>query len=190
MGNFKTEIIVDGVKHTTLADILPIKGKLDILFIAKTPIHKSVNAGHYFQGRQGTMFWNKLAEYDILNIPFGNNPDEYLLKNKYGITDIVKIPRSYGNEPSYEEYKNGLERILNLIEKYNPKVIVFVYKKVLDKILELGLSIYKKSKYGFNPDLDKYFNSQVFVFPMPGTPCTRETAIQSMTKLRKLITGK
>ena len=189
MKNYQIEITVDGKKHKTLSDILPDNGNLDILFIAKTPAPTSVDKGHYFQGRQGTMFWNKLSEFDILKVPYGQYADNYLLSNNYGITDIVKIPKSYGNEPSNEEYKQGLSRILDVIEKYNPKVIVFVYKKVLDNIIKLSFGISDKSDYGFNSKLDEYFKSKVFVFPMPGTPCKREQATQSMSELKKVILG-
>ncbi len=87
------------------------------------------------------MFWNKLKDYKIINVPFGEFEDEYLLEHRYGITDIVKKPRGYGNEPSDEEYKAGLNNILNLIKLHRPKVIVFVYKKVLDQILKFGFNI-------------------------------------------------
>jgi len=187
MGNFRIEIEVNNQKHETLADILPESGELKALFIAKTPAPISVQAGHYFQGKQGTMFWNKLSEYDILKFPFNKYPDEYLLSNNFGITDIVKVPREYGNEPTNKEYKDGLKRILSIIDRNKPKVIVFVYKAVLDKILKLNFGIRTKSSYGFNSNLDKYFNSKVFVFPTPGTPCTREQAITSMTQLKKIV---
>ena len=186
MVNFLT---VDGKKYNTLSDILPDDGNLNILFIAKTPTLDSVNAGHYFQGKQGRMFWNKLSEYEILKVPFGRFEDEFLLSNNYGITDIVKAPRNYGNEPSNEEYKKGLKRILSIVKKTKPKVIVFVYKGVLDNIMELNYGITEKSKYGFNPKLDKYFNSKVFVFPMPGTPCKKEDANKYMIELKKTIVG-
>lgn len=187
METFKTKISVNGKDYDTLADILPDKGNLKILFIAKTPATISVAVGHYFQGKQGRMFWNRLAEYKILNIPFGEFEDGYLLKNNYGLTDIVKIPRDYGHEPSDEEYKNGLQRILSIIAKYKPTVIVFVYKKVLDNIVKLNFGITQKSKYGFNPQLEKYFKTKVFVFPMPGTPCKSDEAKIAMTELNKII---
>jgi len=187
MRNYRIKITVDGKQYDTLSDILPESGNLEILFIAKTPAPVSVDAGHYFQGKQGTMFWNRLSEYNILNVPIGQFADEFLLTNKYGITDIVKVPRGYGNEPSDEEYRQGLKRILSVIEKYKPKAIVFVYKKVLDNIIRLNFNINSKSNYGFNSQFDKYFNSKVFVFPMPGTPCTSSEAVQSMTALRQLF---
>ena len=103
MKNYRLKIKVDGKDYYTLADIIPDNGNLDILFIAKTPATLSVETGHYFQGKQGTMFWNRLSDYDILKVPHGAFADNYLLENNYGITDIVKVPRDYGNEPSDNE---------------------------------------------------------------------------------------
>lgn len=187
MKNYRIKIKVDNKEHFTLADLLPENGNLDILFIAKTPALISVEAGHYFQGKQGTMFWKRLSDYNILKVPNGDFADNHLLSNNCGITDIVKVPRNYGNEPSDDEYRQGLNRILGTIEKYNPKVIVFVYKAVLDKIINLNFGIGTKSNYGFNPELDKHFNSKVFVFPMPGTPCKSDEAIRAMTKLKAIL---
>jgi hypothetical protein len=59
--NHNTNISINGKLVKTLADILPQTSGLEMLFIAKTPAPVSVEAGHYFQGRQGKMFWNKLA---------------------------------------------------------------------------------------------------------------------------------
>lgn len=74
METYKISLSVNGKTVDTLRDILPEDNrKLIILFIAKTPAPKSVDAGHYFQGRQGQMFWNKLKEYGILEV----RPDTY-----------------------------------------------------------------------------------------------------------------
>lgn len=185
--NFRTVVSIDGIQFDTLADILPSEGNLDILFIAKTPAKLSVEIGHYFQGKQGIMFWNRLSEYNILKVPQGVFADERLLINKYGITDIVKVPRNYGNEPSDEEYRSGLQRILTVIERFKPKVIVFVYKKVVDNIIRLNFGLKLKSSYGFNLQLENYFDSKVFVFPMPGTPCNTKDAIKAMTDLKMFL---
>jgi len=89
MANYRREIIVEGKKFNTLMDILPSEGNLEILFIAKTPAPISVDAGHYFQGKQGTMFWNSLSKYDILKVQPGMFADECLSQNNFGITDII-----------------------------------------------------------------------------------------------------
>jgi uracil-DNA glycosylase len=103
VANFKATIEVGGQSFETLADILPANsGKLKILFIGKTPMQESVDVGHYFQGKHGKFFWNKLANYNILTTKEGTFEDENLLDHKYGITDIVKKPRPYKHMNHHE----------------------------------------------------------------------------------------
>ena len=185
--NYNTKMIINGIEFETLSDIIPKNNNLKIFFIAKTPALKSVEIGHYFQGRQGKSFWNKLIEYKILNVKNGTFQDENLINHNYGITDIVKVPRNYGNEPSKDEYIDGLERILKLIKEKKPKILVFVYKKVLDNILKYAFSIKTKSKYGFNDELEDFFGAKIFVFPMPGTPCPKEDISKHMKELKNCI---
>lgn len=187
MPNYRIQIQVDGNNLNTLQDILPSNEKLKALFIGKVPTPLSVNEGHYFQGRQGKMFWNKLQKYEILNVPTGSYEDEQLLGHKYGMIDIVKIPRVYGTEPTQSEYENGAKRVLNIIDIYKPMVIIFIYKKVLDKILEYEFDIHNRSHYGFNEELEEIFDSKVFVFSMPGTPCNKEDADQYMGELKDVL---
>ncbi len=187
MENYQTKIIVDGKEVLTLKDILPEKPGLKILFIAKTPAPISVRAGHYFQGKQGTAFWNKLKSYGILKVNPGIKEDTQLLSHGYGMIDICKVPREYGNEPSDREYREGMERIMKIINTLKPKVTVYVYKKPLDKILKSVFSINEKSVYGFNHDLEEVFGCHVFVFPMPGTPCSTSDAHKAMTQLSSLV---
>ena len=183
MAGFQTEILVNGTRVTALADILPNRGPLKMLIVAKTPAPVSVAAGHYFQGSQGTAFWNRLTEHGILAVPSGKFHDEALLKHGYGLTDVVKVPRGFGNEPSDEEYRQGVPRILKLVADLRPTVLMLVYKRVLDNVLRLGFGRRAKSVYGFNPRFDPLFGARVFVFPMPGTPCTREVAHAAMSEL-------
>jgi uracil-DNA glycosylase len=182
------DITVDGRSVRTLRDILPEKPGLQVLFVAKTPAPQSVKAGHYFQGRQGQMFWNLLREYGVLT-PTTEFQDDSLLDHEYGLTDIVKVPRAFGNEPSDAEYRAGLERILGLIRVHRPKVVVFVYKRVLDQILRLGFGISAKATYGFNPAVGAHLGTGVFAFPLPGTPCTAAQAIVAMNELAKVCRG-
>lgn len=181
-------ITVGGRKVRTLQDILPASPGLRVLFVAKTPAPVSVAAGHYFQGKQGQMFWSRLKQYGLLRATT-EFEDDSLLDHGYGLTDIVKVPRSFGNEPSDAEYQEGLSRILELIERHRPKVVVFVYKRVLDQIVRLGFQIRTKSKYGFNPTLTPLFGAEVFAFPLPGTPCTTSEAVAAMRELAK-VSGK
>lgn len=184
-GNCET-IVVDDKEIRTLRDILPDPPGLKVLFVAKTPAPVSVDACHYFQGKQGTAFWNRLREYRIL-VPTTPYEDDSLLSHGFGITDIVKVPRGYGNEPSAAEYVAGTDRIVNLIRTHNPLVVVFVYKRVVDEILRRKFSVHQKAAYGFNDDLIPRFGTRVFSFPLPGTPCTRDQATSAMRELAAVI---
>ncbi|WP_368489692.1 uracil-DNA glycosylase family protein [Clostridium sp. BJN0013] len=189
MANYRTQIQVDGGTMETLQDILPQGNELNILFVGKVPTPFSVKEGHYFQGRQGKMFWNKLQKYDILHIPSGSKEDEQLLNYGYGIVDITKIPKKYGVEPSADEYRKGAEKISSIIGLYKPKVIVFIYKRVLDRLLDCAFNMNTISQYGFNRNLERVLGSKIFVFPMPGTPCKKDDADKYMMQLKKLISG-
>lgn len=181
------QIVVEmgGERVRTLADIVPTSGPLKMLIIVKTPAPVSVEAGHYFQGKQGKMFWSKLREYGLLNVPRGRYEDEVLLDHGYGLTDIVKLPRAYGSEPSGAEYRDNLPRVQRLIVELEPRVLLFVYKGVLDKILKFSYGRKDKTRYGYNPDLNGLFNAKVFTFPMPATPCGADEARKAMDDLRR-----
>ncbi|MCX6090690.1 MAG: hypothetical protein NTX88_10065 [Candidatus Atribacteria bacterium] len=159
---------------------------MDILFVAKTPVSVSVEAGHYFQGKQGTTFWNKLKEYGILKVPPGGKEDDCLLDHKYGITDIVKVPRDYGNEPSEKEYEEGTARIMGLIKKHEPEIVFFVYKAVLENSLKYQFPNQRiTAQYGINKNLESFFGCKVFVFPMPGVGgLTREEIDRHLADFR------
>lgn len=170
----------NGNEYKTLRDILPESGPIDILFIGKVPAEISVEKGHYFQGNQGTAFWNMLGKYYILKKGQYQYYDEALVENNYGITDIVKKPRNYGNEPGDTEYIEGKKRIMELIEQYSPRIIVFAYKPPFEALIPR----YEKVDYGFNPHCDKYFGgAKTFLFPMSGTPCNREKQFKVMCEL-------
>ncbi len=186
MSDNSSVIEIDGKRVKTLRDILPVTPGLRVLFIGKSPDPVSVDAGHYFQGRQGKTFWSKLINYGILR-PTTYYEDDSLLKNRFGMTDIVKAPQPFGKEPSIDEYSGGVDRIIQLIKFHEPEVLVFVYKRVLDRIIELRFGLQRKSSYGFNTELDAYFGSRVFVFPMPGTPCKSKQAKTAMKELKESL---
>jgi G:T/U-mismatch repair DNA glycosylase len=175
-------IVVDGRNVQTLNDLLPESPGLNVLFVGKTPAPNSVQIGHYFQGKQGLLFWKLLREYGIFE-PTTEFEDDSLLSYRYGLTDIAKVPRPFGEEPSAGKYAIGARRVIELVRLHQPRVIVFVYKKVLDTVAQLEFGVTQRSSYGSNPSLEPYFRSRVFAFPLPGTPCGREQAKQAMQQL-------
>lgn len=184
----QTYISVGRQQVLTLRDILPARSsELHLLFVAKTPAPRSVEAGHYFQGQQGTAFWKKLLAYGLLK-PTTEFEDDSLLEHGYGLTDIAKVPRPFGQEPSGREYEEGSFRILDLIRTHNPKAVVFVYKKVLDEVSRLRFGSKEKTRYGFNQRLESDFGTKVFAFPLPGVgSCNALEAESALQALRAYL---
>lgn len=168
---------VGGRDVVTLADILPETGPMKMLMVAKTPAPVSVAKGHYFQGRQGRMFWNRLKDWDLLDAPAGSFEDDALLDHGYGLTDIVKVPREYASEPSDAEYRAGVARVLEFVARLEPHVLMFVYKRTLDQILQLHFKR-EKSTYGFNESLRDLSGLTSSSFRCPGLPARRPTPPQ------------
>ena len=184
--NYQSTITLDGNTYETLEDILPQTGTLKILFIGKTPSLKSVIKGHYFQGTRGKSFWKKLHDYGILKYPIGEYADDYLLQNGYGVTHISKIPREYKTMTEVE-YRKGFKRLMDKIDTYHPKLLIFTYKNTLDSLLSSILNHKVQTRYGFNPEYDEVLHAAVFVFPMPGTICTKAEADVCMADLVQFL---
>ncbi len=177
------------IEYETLADILPGEGRLEMLIIGKRPAPTSVQASHYLQGRQGQLFWKLMRDYGILSHGHGY-ADDLLAAQGFGITDVVKRPAAAGNEPTDEEYKTGARRIAQILSDLKPRVALFLYKPPLVILATLLGSSTAEAKYGFNEDLkDVFFGSEVFLFPMPGTPCSKSVQVSSMSELRKKLLG-
>ncbi len=184
--NHQTTITIEGKTYETLKDILPREGSLDILFVGKTPSLKSVVKGHYFQGTRGKSFWKKLHDYGVLKYPLGDFADDYLLQNGCGVTHVSKVPREFKAMTALE-YRKGYVRLMEKVDKYHPKLLVFTYKNTLDSLLTSVLNKKTQARYGFNPEYDAIFRAAIFVFPMPGTICTKAEADVCMTDLIQFL---
>lgn len=181
--NHCTEIQLDGQAVTTLDDILPVRGPLQMLFIGSSPTPACVEAGHYLQGKMGRGLWKRLDEVGLLHVGPGQFGDDFLLANDYGMTDLCKVPRPLGDEPERAEYESGWERVNGLVTRYRPRILAFVNKSTLDKVLQYSFGWQHESGYGFNDDLMRTFGRRVFAVPLPGAACTAREARRHMADL-------
>ena len=84
-------IQVGGRDIETLADLPPLRDHL--LFVGLNPSPVSVDAGHYFQGRLGQLFWRRLMTAAILPADAEiESADDALTEAGHGLTDLLKIP--------------------------------------------------------------------------------------------------
>ena len=119
------------------------------MFIGFNPSPKSVEVGHYYQGPQGTWFWNQLQKHEIVtNLPDGRQ-DAVAFKQGIGFADLVRIPTRNSQDLSPKEIRNGaLSLIKRLNELGEPRpVIVFRYPDIANRCDE---SIFKQAGFSIS----------------------------------------
>lgn len=178
-----TEIVVEGQPVPTLADILPTRGTLRVLFVGKAPSPGGVASGHYFEGRTGRGLWKRLNDTGLMPLTPGEHADDHLLAAGFGVTDLSKVPRATRDELTQREYCEGWSRVGDIVATLRPRILVFVYRGSLDKVLRYSFGWDHRSVYGFNDDLMRTFGRRVFVLPMPGTACTAREIQRHMADL-------
>jgi double-stranded uracil-DNA glycosylase len=129
-GPHRTTILVDGVATDTLADLPPLRDRL--LFIGLNPSPVSVEAGHYFQGRLGHLFWRRLITAEI--IPPDTEiaaADDALAAAGHGLTDLLKRPTAR-DEATDGALRAGVGPLWQKVAIWRPAAIVFVYKRAAE----------------------------------------------------------
>jgi TDG/mug DNA glycosylase family protein len=129
-GPHRTTLAIDGKPVETLADLPPLRDRL--LFVGLNPSPVSVTAGHYFQGRLGRMFWERLMVAQILprDTPI-ETADDALVGAGHGLTDLLKIP-SKRDTATDATLRAGVGPLWQKIAIWRPAAVVFVYKRAAE----------------------------------------------------------
>jgi TDG/mug DNA glycosylase family protein len=129
-GPHRTTLVIDGVPVETLADLPPLRDRL--LFVGLNPSSVSVDAGHYFQGRLGRAFWERLMVAQILpkNTPI-ETADDALVAVGHGVTDLLKVP-SARDTATDDQLRAGVGPLWQKIAIWRPAAVVFVYKRAAE----------------------------------------------------------
>jgi double-stranded uracil-DNA glycosylase len=123
-------ILVDGGPVETLADLPPLRDRL--LFVGLNPSPVSVEAGHYFLGRLGQLFWRRLMIAEILPPETAiDSADDALVAAGHGVTDLLKVP-SPRDEASDATLRSGVGPLWQKVAIWRPAAIVFVYKRAAE----------------------------------------------------------
>jgi double-stranded uracil-DNA glycosylase len=129
-GPHRTTLQLDGKPVETLADLPPLRDRL--LFIGLNPSPVSVRAGHYFQGRLGRMFWERLMVAQILpRDTVIETADDALVAAGHGLTDLLKVP-SPRDTATDATLRAGVGPLWQKIAIWRPAAIVFVYKRAAE----------------------------------------------------------
>jgi TDG/mug DNA glycosylase family protein len=129
-GSHRTTLQLDGTPVETLADLPPLRDRL--LFVGLNPSPVSVRAGHYFQGRLGRMFWERLMVAQILPRDTAiETADDTLVAAGHGLTDLHKVP-SPRDTATDATLRAGVGPLWQKIAIWRPAAIVFVYKRAAE----------------------------------------------------------
>jgi TDG/mug DNA glycosylase family protein len=129
-GPHRTTIAVNGATVETLADLPPLRDRL--LFVGLNPSPVSVEAGHYFQGRLGQLFWRRLMTAAILPADTAiASADDTLAAAGHGLTDLLKVPTPR-DEATDATLRSGVGPLWQKVAIWRPAAIVFVYKRAAE----------------------------------------------------------
>ncbi|HXX22197.1 MAG TPA: uracil-DNA glycosylase family protein [Terriglobia bacterium] len=121
-------IIVNSQEITTLKELL--RPGLEAVFVGLNPSNGSVKKGHYYQGRLGRRFWQRLRECNIMPALAEGAEDDDAFMHGYGFADLVRRPTGSGKELSKEEKLAAAPNLLARLSKTGDRpAIVFVYRE-------------------------------------------------------------
>ena len=137
-GPHRTTIVVDGAATETLADLPPLRDRL--LFVGLNPSPVSVAAGHYFVGRLGHVFWQRLMTAAILPRDTAiAAADDALVAAGHGLTDLLKVPTPR-DEATEASLRAGVGPLWQKVAIWRPAAIVFVYKRAAEIVAARSLA--------------------------------------------------
>jgi len=126
-GSHRTTLVIDGSPVETLADLPPLRDRL--LFVGLNPSPVSVAAGHYFQGRLGQTFWQRLIVAQLLLQGTSiETADDALVAAGHGVTDLLKRPTARDTATD-DVLRAGVGPLWQKIAIWRPAAVVFVYKR-------------------------------------------------------------
>ena len=176
-GPHRTTIAVNGVSVETLADLPPLRDRL--LFVGLNPSPVSVEAGHYFQGRLGQLFWRRLITAEILPADTQiASADDTLAEAGHGLTDLLKVPTPR-DEASDATLRSGVGPLWQKVAIWRPAAIVFVYKRAAEIVASRPLT----ESWG---KLDGVAMSGRPCFLMPGPYAPQAEVTAALNFLRNL----
>ena len=176
-GPHRTTLVIDGRPVETLADLPPVRDRL--LFVGLNPSPVSVETGHYFQGRLGRAFWQRLITASILPPDTDlDTADDALMAEGHGVTDLLKVPTPR-DEATDAVLRAGVGPLWQKVSIWRPAAVVFVWKRAAQIVAARPLT----EPWG---TLDGVALSGRPCFLMPGPYAPREQVAVALNFFRNL----
>jgi len=161
-------ITVNGREIVTLKELL--RPGLKAVFVGLNPSRESVKKGHYYQGRLGRRFWNRLRDYSIVPALTEGAEDDDAFAHGYGFADLVRRPTRSGRELSKREKLAAVPDLLARLSKMGDRPAI--------------VSVYREAWRFAGLDLEK---AGYRVLQMPGLYAKKEVVCHCMKELRTAL---
>jgi double-stranded uracil-DNA glycosylase len=161
-----------GRRVKTLEDLL--RPGLRAVCVGINPSPVSVRAGHYYQGRLGQKFFQRVHNCGVLPPGRGGWQDDEAFQDGLGFTDIVKRPTASAKEVRSAEFEHGRQILLAKIAAHEPKLVIFTFKKTAEALF---------GPIAGNGFIDSLSIGTSEVFVMPGPYESTATAAATMRQL-------
>src|SRR5439155_21366909 len=93
-----------------------------------------VAAGHYYQGRLGRRFFERLRSVGVIPEEPGW-ADDAAFASGVGFTDLVKRPTASSRAPSRSELEHGKALLHEKLERVRPAHVIFTFKEVAKSLV-------------------------------------------------------
>jgi double-stranded uracil-DNA glycosylase len=118
-----------GKQVETLEDLL--RPGLRAICVGINPAPTSVSAGHYYQGRLGQGFYERLRRAGLLPRAPGWD-DDLAFEHGIGFTDVVKRPTAKAAEVRPAEFEYGRGLLRDKVKAAAPRLVIFTFKKTME----------------------------------------------------------
>ena len=117
----------------TLADIWPENPAA--MIVGLNPAPRSVQAGHYYQGRSGRGQLMRLVRQGLIGEPDGTYFEEAALARRIGFTDIVKRPSVGEADISAAEIDHGRTLLAAALAAHSVPLVICVFRQPVEALL-------------------------------------------------------
>jgi TDG/mug DNA glycosylase family protein len=158
-------ILLNGQKVTTLRELL--RPKLKVVFVGLNPAPRSVECGHYYQGRHGVRFWERLFRFEVLPAMPRGKEDDFAFELGFGFADLIRRPTASSKDlTSFEKLAAVPDLAFRLSVTQDWPLIVFTYAEPC----RLAGPVLSRAGYRF--------------LKMPGPYAARELVERQMRELK------
>jgi double-stranded uracil-DNA glycosylase len=164
-----------GERVETLEDLL--RPGLYAVCVGINPSTVSVERGHYYQGRLGQQFYERLRYVGLLPRDATGWEDDSLFGLGVGFTDIVKRATAKVDRLSAKEYEDGRPLLREKLAAARPTLVVFTFPMTAKRLFGPA------AQPGF---FDAGEGSDTHYFAMPGPyekVARRDALLDELTRL-------